>query len=73
MSAFFFHYNKPASRQAGHPVMTVHYQGKCLLARGVVCSVPVRSRERKQQPRLVMAGRGLVSIVDGTAFISEET
>ena len=70
MGAFWFHYNKPASQRSGHPVMTVHHKGKCLLVRSVVCSVPVVTRERRSQPRLVMAGRGAVRVVGATAFIT---
>jgi hypothetical protein len=71
MPSFWFHYNKPASRLAGHPVLTVHHRGQCMLVRGVVCMVPVRSRERRQQPRIVMAGNGVVTVSDGTAYITE--
>lgn len=72
MSAFWFHYNKPASRQAGHPVLTVHYKGQCHLVRGILCGVPVRSRERSTQPHVVIAGRGTVRIEGDTAVIEEE-
>lgn len=69
MSAFWFHYNRPASAQQGHPIMTVHYKGECHLVRDVVCDVPVHTRERTKQPRLVMAGNGDVSISNNTAYI----
>jgi hypothetical protein len=59
MTAFWFHYNKPASAKAGHPVLTVHHKGACLLVRNIVCS----------QPRVVMAGRGSVRLAGDTAFI----
>jgi len=55
--AFFFHYNKPASQQAGHPILTVHWQGACYMVKGVDCRVPCRTRLRKTQPRCVMAGK----------------
>jgi hypothetical protein len=64
MSKFFFHYNKPASKRAGHPVMTVHHFGRCLLVRAIVCKVPVTTRERKSQPHVVMAGQGVVRLTD---------
>jgi hypothetical protein len=70
MSAFWFHYNKPASRAAGHPVMTVHHRDACILVRKIVCSVPVCSRERRTQPHVVIAGRGLVRIAGDTAYIT---
>jgi hypothetical protein len=69
MSAFWFHYNKPASARRGSPVLTVHHKGVCHLVSNVVCSVPVRTRTRSKQPRVVMAGRGSVRVVQGTAFI----
>ena len=69
MSAFWFHYNKPASAKAGRPILTVHHKGACLLVDNIVCSVPVRTRTRSKQPRVVMAGRGSVRVVQGTAFI----
>lgn len=72
MTAFWFHYNKPASAKAGHPVLTVHHKGACLLVRNIVCSVPVRSRERNSQPHVVIAGRGNVRIAGDTAYIEEE-
>lgn len=72
MPAFFFHYNKPASKQAGRPVLTVHHKGACLLVRNIVCSVPVRSRERSKQPHVVMAGRGSVRLAGDTAYIEKE-
>ena len=72
MTAFWFHYNKPASQRAGHSVMTVHHKGVCLCVRNIVCSVPVRSRERNAQPRVVMAGTGAVRIAGDTAYIEKE-
>ena len=53
---FFFHYNKPASLKAGHPVMTVHIDGTCHMAQHVVCGVACNTAERKAQPRLVLKG-----------------
>lgn len=72
MPAFWFHYNRPASRHAGHPVMTVHYQGSCHTVRHIQCHVPVLTRERKSQPHVVMAGRGIVALRAGTAIITNE-
>ena len=72
MTAFWFHYNKPASKKAGHPVMTVHHKGACLMVRSIVCTVPVCSRERKTQPHVVMAGIGTVRIAGDAAYISQE-
>lgn len=55
--SFFFHYNKPASQSAGEPRLSVHFRGSCLIVKGVECKVPVTSRNRRTQPRCVMAGR----------------
>lgn len=69
-SAFWFHYNKPASAQAGCPILTVHYNGACHLVKGIKCAVPTETRLRTQQPRCVIAGRGIVRIRDGIAHIT---
>lgn len=71
MPAFWFHYNRPASLEAGTPKMTVHYRRQCWLVDEVQCNVPVRSRQRKSQPRVVMSGRGVVRIRGGVAEIKE--
>lgn len=72
MPAFWFHYNRPASLQRGQTVLTVHYRGRCLMVNRIDCRVPIVTRERKTQPRLVLAGRGVVEIADGVALISKE-
>ena len=69
MPAFWFHFNKPETAKRGRPVMTVHYRGQCLLVEGIDCAVPVKTRVRKQQPVMVMAGSGTVEITDGKAVI----
>lgn len=71
MAAFWFHYNKPASRAAGHPVLTVHCRGACHTVRHIECHVPVRTRERKSQPHVVMAGKGSVYMAGDTAYITD--
>jgi hypothetical protein len=53
---FFYHYNKPLSRQRGYPVISVHYKGACHFARHLVCQVPARDKIRKRQPFFVMEG-----------------
>lgn len=55
--AFFFHYNKPASQSAGEPRLSIHYRGACIVVKGVECMVPVASKNRRTQPRCVMAGK----------------
>ena len=69
MPAFWFHFNKPETAKRGRPVMTVHYRGQCLMVEGIDCAVPVKTRARKQQPVMVMAGSGTVEITDGKAVI----
>jgi hypothetical protein len=69
MPAFWFHFNKPETAKRGRPVMTVHYRGQCLMVEGIDCAVPVKTRARKQQPVIVMAGSGTVEITDGKAVI----
>lgn len=67
--AFWFHYNKPASAQAGCPILTVHQAGVCRLVKGIKCAVPTETRLRKTQPRCVIAGKGVVTIVNRIAII----
>ncbi len=69
MPAFWFHFNKPETAKRKRPVMTVHYRGQCLMVEGIDCAVPVKTRARKQQPVIVMAGSGTVEITDGKAVI----
>ena len=70
MPAFWFHFNKPETRKRGRPVMTVHYQGQCVMVEEIECNVPVRTRRRKQQPVMVVAGVGEVTVTDGKAVIT---
>lgn len=55
--AFWFHYNKPASRMLGKTQITVHYDGKCHIVDNVICNVPTKGRHRKTQPYWVMCGK----------------
>lgn len=63
--AFWFHYNKPESRKQQRNVLTVHVNGGCNLVHAIDCSVPLKTRDRKQQPRCVLSGRGFVSFRTG--------
>lgn len=54
---FFFHYNKPASMQAGEARLSVHFHGVCHIVKGVSCLVPCHTKIRTKQPRCVMVGR----------------
>jgi len=68
---FFFHYNKPASMQAGEARLSVHFRDVCHIVKGLSCLVPCHTKIRLKQPRCVMVGRGTgVSIVNGHATIT---
>lgn len=54
---FFFHYNKPASRSANTPKMTVHYKGVCHIVDHIICSVSVHTHHNKRQPYVVLKGK----------------
>jgi hypothetical protein len=71
MNAFFFHYNKPASQSAGEPRLTVHFRDTCHIVSSIECRVPIKSRNRRTQPRCVMSGRAsTVTIRKGVALIT---
>jgi len=53
---FWYHYNKPASKKAGHPLFTVHYRNKCWITKSIVCSVSTETHTRKRQPYAVVRG-----------------
>lgn len=53
---FFYHYNKPASKEKGFPVITVHYKKKCLMVKNIVCNVPTKGKINKKQPFFVITG-----------------
>lgn len=66
--SFYFHYNKPASRAAGKPVLSVHYRGKCYMVDFVRCEVPIESKNNKRQPFCVMTGKSqnlTIEYIDG--------
>lgn len=54
---FFFHYNKPASRAAKKPIMSVHFNKKCYIVDHVNCNVASHTAHRKRQPYCVMKGK----------------
>lgn len=68
---FTYHFNKPASARLGRPVMSVHWQGRCHIVDGIVCSAVCESHVNRRQPRVVMRGwaRG-VRLTRGVALIS---
>lgn len=69
--SFFFHYNKPASRTKGVPVISIHYRGQCLLVQNIVCSVPTSGKINKRQPFFVMTGKAHNIVVkDNVAYVT---
>lgn len=44
--------------------MTVHFKGKCLSAKNVICNVPCESKWNKEQPLLVMRGMATDLIIE---------
>jgi hypothetical protein len=55
--AFWFHYNKPLSRQLKKNMLTLHFEGVCHFVAGLDCEVPIKTRNRRSQPHCVMAGK----------------
>ncbi len=53
---FFYHYNKPASKAAGRPVLTVHYRGQCHSVDRIVCLAQTETKNQKRQPFCVVKG-----------------
>lgn len=47
---YFYHFNKQQKK------MTVHFRGKCLLAKNVIVKVPCETKWNDKQPMLVMRG-----------------
>jgi hypothetical protein len=67
---FFFHFNKPLSRQRKCVVWSVHFKGQCLFVNDIRCSVPCESHARKRQPFAVIRGMATsVTVTDGVAEI----
>lgn len=62
--AFHFHYNKPESAKQKRNVLTVHQSGICHLVHHLIVNVPVRTRNRKTQPRCVVAGKGVLTLYE---------
>ena len=68
--AFYFHYNKPLSKQHGKTILSIHYNKTCHFVTDIECNVPIKVRHRKTQPKCVLAGKGTITITDGKAIIS---
>ena len=54
---FFYHYNKPASKKAGKPVISLHYNRTCHLVNNIKCYVPTYGKINKKQPFFVIKGK----------------
>lgn len=70
---FFYHYNRPATKKAGVPMISLHYDGKCHIVRDIrLVKLSERSRTTmKRQPNFVMTGKAnKIDIVDGVATLS---
>lgn len=67
---FFFHYNKPLSKQMGRNILSIHFDKQCHFVEELECNVPIRTHSRKTQPRCVIKGKGIVSIIDKKAVIN---
>lgn len=71
LAVFWFHYNKPASKKAGRPKLTIHFRGKCQIVDEIICSRPTYTEERSQQPRCVVKGKTTsIEIDKGGGFIT---
>lgn len=67
--SFFFHYNKPLSKQRGKPQVSVHYRNQCAIVDNVVLNgVNIRGRIRKRQPYYVLCGKADITIKDKIAY-----
>jgi len=67
---FFYHYNKPASRSAKKPQISVHWKGVCHIVDNVCVSAFSKGHVNKRQPYFVMKGVGRVSIFNNVAIIT---
>lgn len=67
---FFYHYNKPLSKQLGRVMWSVHFRGTCHMVEAISCLVPAESKVNKRQPYAVMQGFAeAVSVHSKTAVI----
>ena len=68
---FFFHFNKPLSKQRKEVVWSVHFKGQCMFVNDIKCLVPCKSKTNKRQPYAVMRGMASnIEITGDTAIIS---
>ena len=67
---FFFHYNKPLSKKAGKPIITLHFKNKCYMVENIVCNASTYGHLNKSQPFFVIKGKSSkISITNRIAYI----
>ena len=68
---FWFHYNKPSSKKAGKPQISVHVQKTCHIVDNIDVRVPTHGRiNLKRQPHFVVVGDAKkYKVVKGTMVI----
>lgn len=57
LKRFFFHYNKPESKKAGKPIISVHYDKTCFFVENIICDVATTGKINKRQPLFVITGK----------------
>lgn len=66
--SFHFHYNKPASKKAGEPQISIHIDKTCWIVGNIQCKVPTTGKINKRQPFFVMKGKCdnfIITWIDG--------
>ena len=72
MKTFWFHYNRHASKKAGKPKITVHYDGKCHIVDNIGPCLSYGDI-RKRQPHFVMKGKCKeIQVIKGIAYVNQE-
>lgn len=68
---FWFHYNKPESRNAGKPKITLHHNKTCYIIDNIICNVSTEGKINKVQPLFVMRGKcKSITIINNIAYIN---
>lgn len=68
---FFYHYNKPLSKEIGRIMWSVHFRKKCFMVENIACFPQAFSKTNKRQPFAVMQGfaKKIIVTADKTAII----
>lgn len=61
---FWFHFNKPASKKAGKPIISLHYDKTCHMVDNIICEVPTAGKLNKRQPHFVIRGYTTSIVID---------